>query len=125
MVTTNVVYGLLSLVLPLMVVATPGLTNGRKAFQAREKIGDVNTELQEGILRRRGCKPLAGKALILNALQNSDIGMPTCRAVAYTALGPTLKALGYGDCPGCRGGWPFLLAWADDWQPDRLAGVDY
>lgn len=101
MLTTNVVYGLLSLaVLPLMVVATLWFSNeARKAFRAsREKIGDVNAELQEGISGVREVQAFGREGANIERFTQSSAAYrdANVRAVAYTAaLGPTLEALGY------------------------------
>lgn len=101
MVTTNFAYGLLSLaVLPLMVVATLWFSNqARKAFRAsREKIGDVNAELQEGISGVREVQAFGREGANIERFTQSSAAYrdANVRAVAYTsALGPTLEALGY------------------------------
>ncbi|MBX3014403.1 MAG: ABC transporter ATP-binding protein, partial [Caldilineaceae bacterium] len=101
MLTTNFVYGLLSLaVLPLMVVATLWFSSqARKAFRAsREKIGDVNAELQEGISGVREVQAFGREGANIERFTQSSAAYrdANVRAVAYTsALGPTLEALGY------------------------------
>lgn len=101
MLTTNFTYGLLSLaVLPLMVVATLWFSNeARKAFRAsREKIGDVNAELQEGISSVREVQAFGREDANIERFTVSSAAYrdANIRAVAYTsALGPTLEALGY------------------------------
>lgn len=101
MLTTNFAYGLLSLaVLPLMVVATLWFSNeARKAFRAsREKIGDVNAELQEGISGVREVQAFGREGANIERFTQSSAAYrdANVRAVAYTsALGPTLEAFGY------------------------------
>lgn len=101
MLSTNFLYGLLSLaVLPLMVVATLWFSNeARKAFRAsREKIGDVNAELQEGISGVREVQAFGREGANIERFTQSSAAYrdANVRAVAYTAaLGPTLEALGY------------------------------
>ncbi len=101
MLTSNFAYGLLSLlVLPLMVVATLWFSNeARKAFRAsREKIGDVNAELQEGISSVREVQAFGREDANIERFTQSSAAYrdANVRAVAYTsALGPTLEALGY------------------------------
>lgn len=101
MLRSNVAYGLLSLaVLPLMVVATLWFSNqARKAFRAtREKVGDVNAELQEGISGVREVQAFGREEANIERFTQSSAAVrdATVRAVAYTsALGPTLEALGY------------------------------
>lgn len=101
MLTSNWAYGLLSLaVLPLMVVATLWFSNqARKAFRAtREKVGDVNAELQEGISGVREVQAFGREDANIERFTQSSAAVrdANVRAVAYTsALGPTLEALGY------------------------------
>lgn len=101
MLMTNFTYGLLSLaVLPLMIVATMWFSNqARKAFRAsREKIGDVNAELQEGISGVREVQAFGREGANIERFTQSSAAYrdANVRAVAYTsALGPTLEALGY------------------------------
>lgn len=101
MLSSNVAYGLLSLaVLPLMVVATLWFSSqARKAFRAtREKVGDVNAELQEGISGVREVQAFGREDANIERFTQSSAAVrdANVRAVAYTsALGPTLEALGY------------------------------
>ena len=101
MLRSNLPYGLLSLaVLPLMVVATLWFSGqARKAFRAtREKVGDVNAELQEGISGVREVQAFGREDANIERFTQSSAAVrdATVRAVAYTsALGPTLDALGY------------------------------
>lgn len=101
MLRANWAYALLSLtVLPLMVVATLWFSSqARKAFRAsREKIGDVNAELQEGISGVREVQAFGREEANIERFTQSSAAYrdANVRAVAYTsALGPTLEALGY------------------------------
>jgi ATP-binding cassette subfamily B protein len=101
MLRSNLPYGLLSLaVLPLMVVATLWFSGqARKAFRAtRQKVGDVNAELQEGISSVREVQAFGREDANIERFTQSSAAVrdATVRAVAYTsALGPTLEALGY------------------------------
>jgi ATP-binding cassette subfamily B protein len=98
---SNLTYGLLSLaVLPLMVVATLWFSGqARKAFRAtRQKVGDVNAELQEGISSVREVQAFSREDANIERFTQSSAAVrdANVRAVAYTsALGPTLDALGY------------------------------
>lgn len=115
MVTANFAYGLLSLiVLPLMVVATLWFSNqARKAFRAsRQKIGDVNAELQEGISGVREVQAFGREDANIERFTQSSAAYrdANVRAVAYTAaLGPTLEALGYLSIAVVTGVGAFLL----------------
>lgn len=101
MLATNFTYGLVSLaVLPLMIVTTLWFSNqARKAFRAsREKIGDVNAELQEGISGVREVQAFGREDANIERFTQSSAAYrdANVRAVAYTsALGPSLEALGY------------------------------
>lgn len=101
MLAANFTYGLVSLtVLPLMLVATLWFSNqARKAFRAsREKIGDVNAELQEGISGVREVQAFGREDANIERFTQSSAAYrdANVRAVAYTsALGPSLEALGY------------------------------
>lgn len=101
MLTTNWVYGLVSLaVLPLMVVVTLWFSSqARKAFrETRRKIGDVNAELQEGISGVREVQAFGREDANIERFTQSNAANrdANVRAVAYTsALSPALEALGY------------------------------
>jgi len=101
MVSTNWVYGLVSLaVLPLMVVVTVWFSSqARKAFrETRRKIGDVNAELQEGISGVREVQAFGREEANIERFTQSNAANrdANVRAVAYTsALSPALEALGY------------------------------
>ncbi len=101
MLTTNWVYGLISLaVLPLMVVVTLWFSSqARKAFrETRRKIGDVNAELQEGISSVREVQAFGREDANIERFAQSNAANrdANVRAVAYTsALSPALEALGY------------------------------
>ncbi len=101
MLTTNWVYGLISLaVLPLMVVVTVWFSDqARKAFrETRRKIGDVNAELQEGISGVREVQAFGREEANIERFAQSNAANrdANVRAVAYTsALSPALEAFGY------------------------------
>ncbi len=116
MLSANLPFGLLALsVSPLMFLATRYFSDqARKAFrQSRERIGDVNAELQETIAAVREIQ--AFNRVEENLQQFKEINAATrdanVRAVAYTsALAPTLEALSYlglGIVVGV-GGWHLL-----------------
>ncbi len=101
MLTTNLPFALLSLaVSPLMFIATKYFSDqARKAFRkSREKIGDVNAELQESIAAVREVQ--AFNRADENIEQFKEVNAANrdanVRAVAYTsALAPTLEAFSY------------------------------
>ncbi len=101
MITANVPFALLSLaVAPIMFIATFYFSEqARKAFRkSREKIGDVNAELQESISAVREVQ--AFNRADENIEQFKEVNAANrdanVRAVAYTsALAPTLEALSY------------------------------
>lgn len=101
MVTANLPFALLSLlVAPLMFVATLYFSEqARKAFRmSREKIGDVNAELQESIAAVREVQ--AFNRADENIEQFKEVNAANrdanVRAVSFTsALAPTLEALSY------------------------------
>jgi ATP-binding cassette, subfamily B, multidrug efflux pump len=101
MVRLSVPFALLSLVVaPLMIVATIWFSNqARKAFRrARERIGNVNAELQESISSVREVQAFnrADENIENFRITNAANRDANVRAVAYTsALAPTLEALGY------------------------------
>jgi len=101
MLTTNWVYGLLSLaVMPLMSIATVWFSGqARKAYRVtRKKIGDVNAELEEGIAGVREVQAFSREEANIASFRESNAANrdANVRAVAYTAaLSPTLEALGY------------------------------
>ncbi|MCS6844752.1 MAG: ABC transporter ATP-binding protein/permease [Caldilineales bacterium] len=101
MLRLSVPYALISLVaVPAMLVATLWLSNqARKAFRkARQDLGNVNAELQEGISAVREVQAFGREEeniqqfMATNAA-NRDANI---KAVSYTsALAPTLEALGF------------------------------
>ena len=101
MVTANLPFALLSLVVaPVMFVATLYFSEqARKAFRkSREKIGDVNAELQESIAAVREVQ--AFNRADENIEQFKEVNAANrdanVRAVSFTsALAPTLEALSY------------------------------
>jgi ATP-binding cassette subfamily B protein len=101
MVTTNLAFALLSLaVAPVMFIATFYFSEqARKAFRkSREKIGDVNAELQESISSVREVQ--AFNRADENIEQFKEVNAANrdanVRAVSFTsALAPTLEALSY------------------------------
>ncbi|RJP51291.1 MAG: ABC transporter ATP-binding protein [Anaerolineaceae bacterium] len=101
MLTNNLPFALLSLaVSPLMFIATVYFSGeARKAFRkSREKIGDVNAELQESISAVREVQ--AFNRADENIEQFKEVNAANrdanVRAVAYTsALAPTLEAFSY------------------------------
>jgi ATP-binding cassette subfamily B protein len=101
MVTTNLAFALLSLaVAPVMFIATFYFSEqARKAFRkSREKIGDVNAELQESISAVREVQ--AFNRADENIEQFKEVNAANrdanVRAVSFTsALAPTLEALSY------------------------------
>ena len=101
MINNNLPFALLSLaVSPLMFIATIYFSGeARKAFRkSREKIGDVNAELQESISAVREVQ--AFNRADENIEQFKEVNAANrdanVRAVAYTsALAPTLEALSY------------------------------
>ncbi|MCL4859436.1 MAG: ABC transporter ATP-binding protein, partial [Caldilineaceae bacterium] len=101
MLTTNFVYGLLSLaVAPLMIVATVWFSDqARKAFrETRKMIGEVNAELEEGIAGVREVQAFSREEANIEAFRQSNAANrdANIKAVAYTsALNPTLEALGF------------------------------
>ena len=85
---------------PAMVAATLWFSSqARKAFrQAREKIGDVNAELQESISSVREVQAFnrADENIENFKVSNAANRDANIKAVSYTAaLNPTLEALGY------------------------------
>ncbi|MFN8487298.1 MAG: ABC transporter ATP-binding protein [Caldilineaceae bacterium] len=101
MLTTNWVYGLLSLaVVPLMSIATFWFSGqARRAYRVtRKKIGDVNAELEEGIAGVREVQAFSREEANIASFRESNAANrdANVRAVAYSAaLSPTLEALGY------------------------------
>ncbi len=101
MLTNNLPFALLSLsVSPLMFIATLYFSNqARKAFRkSREKIGDVNAELQESIAAVREVQAFnrADENIEQFREVNAANRDANVRAVAYTsALAPTLEAFSY------------------------------
>ncbi len=101
MLTANWLYGLISLaVVPLMAVATIWFSDqARRAFRVtRQKIGDVNAELEEGIAGVREVQAFSRESSNIAAFRQSNAANrdANIKAVAYTsALNPTLEALGY------------------------------
>ncbi len=101
MVRLSLPFALLSLiVVPLMIVATVWFSGqARKAFRkARERIGNVNAELQESISAVREVQAFnrADENIENFRVTNAANRDANVRAVAYTsALAPTLEALGY------------------------------
>ncbi|MBV6394451.1 MAG: Vitamin B12 import ATP-binding protein BtuD [Anaerolineales bacterium] len=101
MLTTNLPFALLALsVSPLMFLATKYFSDqARKAFrQSREKIGNVNAELQESIAAVREVQ--AFNRADENIEQFKEVNAANrdanIRAVTYTsALAPTLEAFSY------------------------------
>jgi ATP-binding cassette subfamily B protein len=101
MVTANLPFALLSLaVAPVMFIATLYFSEqARKAFRkSREKIGDVNAELQESIAAVREVQ--AFNRADENIEQFKEVNAANrdanVRAVSFTsALAPTLEALSY------------------------------
>ena len=101
MVTANLPFALLSLVVaPVMFIATLYFSEqARKAFRkSREKIGDVNAELQESIAAVREVQ--AFNRADENIEQFKEVNAANrdanVRAVSFTsALAPTLEALSY------------------------------
>jgi ATP-binding cassette subfamily B protein len=97
----SVPFALLSLlVVPLMIVATLWFSGqARKAFRrARERIGNVNAELQESISAVREVQAFnrADENIENFRLVNAANRDANVRAVAYTsALAPALEAMGY------------------------------
>jgi len=116
MLSTNWVYGLVSLaVLPLMIAATQWISGrARKAFRTtRKEIGNVNAELEESISGVREVQAFSREDANIESFQaaNARNRDANIRAVAYTsALAPALEALGYvalGVVAGV-GGWALL-----------------
>ncbi len=101
MLRANFIYGLISLaVVPLMMVATLWFSGqARKAYRVtRQKIGDVNAELEEGISGVREVQAFSREGANIENFRQSNAANrdANMRAVAYTAaLMPTLEALGY------------------------------
>jgi ATP-binding cassette subfamily B multidrug efflux pump len=101
MLSANWLYGLISLaVVPLMVIATVWFSEqARRAFRVtRQKIGDVNAELEEGIAGVREVQAFSRESSNIEAFRQSNAANrdANIKAVAYTsALNPTLEALGY------------------------------
>ncbi|MDQ3250297.1 MAG: ABC transporter ATP-binding protein/permease [Chloroflexota bacterium] len=101
MLRANFIYGLISLaVVPLMIVTTLWFSSqARKAFRiTRQKIGDVNAELEEGISGVREVQAFSREDANIEAFRQSNAANrdANIKAVAYTsALMPTLEAFGY------------------------------
>jgi ATP-binding cassette, subfamily B, multidrug efflux pump len=101
MLAANFVYGLVSLaVVPLMIVATIWFSGqARKAFRVtRQKIGDVNAELEENIAGVREVQAFSREEANIQSFRQSNAANreANLKAVAYTsALNPVLEALGY------------------------------
>jgi len=101
MLRLSIPMALLSLaVLPLMIIATIWLSGqARKAFRrARERIGNVNAELQESLSAVREVQAFnrADENIENFRVTNAANRDANVKAVAYTsALAPTLEALGY------------------------------
>jgi ATP-binding cassette subfamily B protein len=101
MVRLSLPFALLSLVVvPFMIVATVWFSGqARKAFRrARERIGNVNAELQESISAVREVQAFnrADENIENFRVVNAANRDANVKAVAYTsALAPTLEALGY------------------------------
>lgn len=101
MLQLSVPYALISLVaVPAMLVATFWFSNrARSAFRrARQDLGNVNAELQEGIASVREVQAFGREdeniqQFMISNAANRDANI---KAVSYTsALAPTLEALGY------------------------------
>lgn len=101
MLQVNLPYALLSLaVLPVMLFTTIYFSNqARKAFRrARQEIGSVNSELQEGISGAREVQAFNREEETIAAFERSNDAnrMANVRAALFTsALTPVLEALGY------------------------------
>ena len=101
MIRLSLPFALLSLVVvPFMIVATVWFSGqARKAFRrARERIGNVNAELQESISAVREVQAFnrADENIENFRVVNAANRDANVKAVAYTsALAPTLEALGY------------------------------
>ncbi|RIK37562.1 MAG: ABC transporter ATP-binding protein [Chloroflexi bacterium] len=101
MLAANSVYGLVSLaVVPLMIGATIWFSGqARKAFRVtRQKIGDVNAELEENIAGVREVQAFSREEANIESFRQSNAANrdANLKAVAYTAaLNPVLEALGY------------------------------
>ena len=101
MFTRNVPFALISLLgVPAMVVATWWFSGqARKAYRkARERIGNVNAELQESISSVREVQAFnrAEENIENFKVSNAANRDANIKAVSYTAaLNPTLEALGY------------------------------
>jgi ATP-binding cassette subfamily B protein len=101
MLAANFVYGLISLaVVPLMIGATIWFSDqARKAFRVtRQKIGDVNAELEENIAGVREVQAFSREEANIESFRQSNAAnrAANLKAVAYTsALNPVLEALGY------------------------------
>lgn len=101
MLTRSVPFALISLLaVPAMIAATLWFSGqARKAFrQAREKIGNVNAELQESISSVREVQAFnrADENIENFKVSNAANRDANIKAVSYTAaLNPTLEALGY------------------------------
>ena len=101
MLRANFIYGLIGLaVVPLMTIATLWFSGqARKAYRVtRQKIGDVNAELEEGISGVREVQAFSREGANIENFRQSNAANrdANVRAVAYSAaLMPTLEALGY------------------------------
>lgn len=101
MLTTNVPYALLSLVIvPFMLAATFYFSGqARKAFRkSRAEMGSVNAELQESIAGVREVQAFSREDENIASFQQTNAANrdASIRAAAFTsALSPVLEALGY------------------------------
>jgi ATP-binding cassette subfamily B multidrug efflux pump len=101
MLTTNLPYGLLSLVLvPIMLVATLYFSNqARRAFRrSRQEMGSVNADLQESIAGVREVQAFNREDENIENFRRTNAANrdANLRAAAFTsALNPVLEALGY------------------------------
>lgn len=101
MVSLNWLYGLMSLaVLPLMIATTAWFSErARRAFRrTRREIGNVNAELEEGISGVREVQAFNREEANIESFRQSNAANrdANIRAVAYTsALAPALEGLGY------------------------------
>ncbi|GAB4571733.1 MAG: ABC transporter ATP-binding protein [Anaerolineae bacterium] len=101
MLTKSVIYTLVSLaIVPLMVVATVYFSSqARKAFRrARQEMGSVNADLQEGIAAVREVQAFSREEENIEQFRISNAANrdANIRAVAFTsALNPVLESMGY------------------------------
>jgi len=101
MITTNWVYGLISLaIVPFMAYATIWFSGqARKAFRTtRKEIGNVNAELEESISGVREVQAFSREDANIESFQSANAANrdANIKAVSYTsALLPTLEGFGY------------------------------